>query len=238
MRFPRPIRARDPPPFDVGIPMHVIIKSDKFSRPLVIQFDDESKSFDNFLALVLPDAIDSIEIFDWLGSKMPKKISTLTSIKEVHFVRCHDLECVPGELGSLPNLEHVAFTDCADFMSFRGIEKCKNCRVFRACRCDNLDEIDVDLSKLDKLVALDLSRCTGLRYVDLSKLPKQLAILDLHGASGAYFDADRVAALGLRSTQIQDYSRLISGMTLERPDDMVAQLQNAIVARSTAGFDD
>ena len=124
--------------------MHVIIKSDKFSRPLVIQFDDESKSFDNFLALVLPDAIDSIEIFDWLGSKMPKKISTLTSIKEVHFVRCHDLECVPSELGSLPNLEHVAFTDCADFMSFRGIEKCKNCRVFRACRCDNLDEIEVD----------------------------------------------------------------------------------------------
>lgn len=218
--------------------MHIVLKSESFSRPLDVQIDDERRSLDNLFSLLAPHVVSSIEIIDWKEAKLPKKISKFAELKEIHFVRCHALERVPEELSALPHLEHVSFTDCADFSSLEGIDRCAQCRVLRVCRCDNFEGIDVDLSGLSSLVAIDLSRCANLSYVDLSKLPRQIAILDLHGASRARFDASQLDALDLRSTQIQDYSRLSSGMELQRPDDMAAQLENAMTSRSTAGLDD
>ncbi len=219
--------------------MQIIVRSASLGRPLCLTLDGgDSRAPDNLFSVLCAESVTSLEIRDWKGDRLSKKISRLSELREISFVRCHALACVPAALRLLPRLESACFSDCADFSGLKGLEQCEHCRMARVSRCDGFEAIDADLSQMKNLVALDFSHLPNLGYVDLDKLPQQLAILDLHGSARASFDPGASLLRSLRSAQIQDYARLAAGEEFEPSADIASALRLALSSRSSAGYDD
>lgn len=218
--------------------MRLKLKSTAFPRTLTLSLDDDRFQLEDAITALNSKNITAIEISDWNGSKLTKKIADFKALKEIRFTRCHALKIFPAILASCPNMEDIAFIDCADFSSLKGLSACASCRAVHICRCDSFEEFDENLSLLQNLVALDVSSSPNLRFIEIGKLPKSLKILDIHGCSSVSFDEDALSQTHILSPKIQDLSRLDAGLEPAPSSNIINDLKNAAHARFNAGLDD
>ena len=99
-------------------------------------------------------------------------------------------------------------------------------------------EVSESISSLGSLRALDLSHCESLSWIDLSKLPESLRILDLHGDEAVEFDDSAADALHLVSLIIQDYSDNMNWDDMPVLERISRKLHRSTMPRHSSGLDE
>lgn len=217
--------------------MKIQLKNTEQSAAVILELPDERRVLQNFLSLLDASIISEIEISDYKESKYPRNLGRFSALKSLRFVRCHALTGISSEFSKCSHLSELAFIRCADFYDLRGIQNCQSLEVLHVSSCECLDTLPDEMQAMVSLKALDLSYSTGLEWLDLSLLPPNLRLLDIHGCWRVQFDEEQAENLSLVSVQIQDMSRIDDIMAEPRLDNIIMHLRHTLSLRDGCGLD-
>jgi len=108
------------------------------------------------------NALEVLTIGSWRGREL-QDISSLSNLRQLRFLYCEDLMCLPSDIGLLTRLRHFEL----DFTSFlmvlpAGICSLTDLRQLVLSRCNALQRLPSGIGRLENLVSLGLAGCGRL----------------------------------------------------------------------------
>lgn len=215
--------------------MKITVTSSKIDSVVEVHLSDERLSLANFLSILTSESIDKLEISDFKDAKFPKSLKRFDNLKSLLLRRCHAL----SDLSSIRclNIQELAILKCADFHDLSGISEFENLKTLHVSGCDAFDFIPDEISKMKTLQAIDFSYNTALAWINLSNLPPNIKILDMHGCWRADFDDADAANLQIVSLQIQDLAHASELSSWTVIPNLITQLRHSMTMRDGCSLD-
>ena len=215
--------------------MKIVIGTSENEKLVEARLSDERQTLACFLSILDPETIETIEICDLTDAKLPRNLQRLTHLKSLRLLRCHAL----ADISSIrsKNIRELSIIKCADFHDLNGINEFKSLEILHVSGCESFDSIPDELSNMATIKALDFSYSDAIGWINLTALPQNLKILDMHGCWRADFNDADADSLKLASLQIQDLVHLADLSSWPVIPNMVTQLRHSMTMRDGCGLD-
>lgn len=142
---------------------------------------DDRKALASVLPFLNAESVDAMKIVGYPSDRLPAAIFALDGLESLEFCQCPLLSGIPASLSRFAHLCELAFVDCPDFHDIMGISELGSLRALHIVNCASLDAVGGEFSACGQLELLDLSHNPALKQMDVSRLPKNIRILDLRG---------------------------------------------------------